>query len=375
MPLLTTDPVPVIAVSGTPRERGRQHGALIRDRVRLGVERYMERFVHFGRLDREQAHEVARSFIEPIKAYDPEILEEIEGIAEGAELPFEGVLAMNCRSELMFAVQRPECSSFALQPSVTEDGHTYVGQNWDWAPDIADTIAVVMIAQEPDKPDVVLLDEAGIVGRMGFNSAGIGLCTNTLIADQGPPEGVPYNVLLRGVLNQRRLDDAIGALVRPPRAICSNYLIGDPAGQTMDVEVAPSGFDYIPPHDGVITHGNHFAGGRLGLHDRTVEKWPDSLYRECRLRQLLEVHAPRIAVEHMQEALRDGFGHPNAISRHADPEQGHFDQLQTIASIVVDCGDRECWIAFGPPDEGGYERYTLDALARETALAETASRF
>ncbi len=367
MPLLSSAPVPVIAVSGAPRERGRQHGELLRERVRLGVDRYMERFAHFSKLTRDQAREAARAFVAPIEAYDVDILDEIVGIAEGAELPFEDVLAMNCRSELMFVAQRPECSSFALQPSVTADGHTYVGQNWDWAPDIAETIAVVLIKQEPDKPNVLLLDEAGIVGRMGLNSAGIGLCTNTLIADQGPAEGVPYNVLLRGVLNQRRLDSAIGALIRPRRAICANYLIGDAAGQTMDIEIAPSGFDYIPPRDGVITHGNHFAGGRLGLNDRTVEKWPDSLYRECRLRQLLEVHTPRITVEHMQEALRDSFGYPNAISRHADADQGRFDQLQTIASIIVDCNDRECWIAFGPPDEAGYEHHTLDALAGRRA--------
>jgi isopenicillin-N N-acyltransferase like protein len=371
MPRLSADPVPVVSVSGTPLERGRQHGELIRERVQLGVDRYMERFAHFAELSREQAQDAARAFILPVEAYDPEILEEIRGIAEGAELPFDEVLAMNCRSELMFAVQRPECSSFALQPSVTADGHTYVGQNWDWAPDIAETIAVVLIKQEPDKPDVLLLDEAGIVGRMGLNSAGIGLCTNTLIADQGPPEGVPYNMLLRGVLNQRRLDDAIGALIRPPRAICANYLIGDAAGQTIDVEIAPTGFDYVPPRDGVITHGNHFAGGRLGLHDRSVEKWPDSLYRECRLRQLLEVHAPSITVEHMQDALRDGFGHPNAISRHADAEQGRFEQLQTIASIIVDCNDQECWIAFGPPDQGGYEHYSLGSLRQGATTGQT----
>jgi isopenicillin-N N-acyltransferase like protein len=364
MPLIASSPVPIISISGTPRERGREHGQLISDRIQLGVERYLERFAHFAGLNRKQAHEVAKTFIEPIRAYDPEILEEIEGIAEGAVLPLEDILAMNCRSELMFATQAMECSSFALQATITADGHTYVGQNWDWAPDVADTIAIVAIKQEPAKPDLMLLDEAGIVGRMGFNSAGIGLCTNTLIADQGPPEGVPYNVLLRGVLNRRRLDDAIGALIRPRRAICSNYLIGDAGGQTIDVELGTESFDYIAPREGIITHGNHFAGGRLGLRDRSVEKWPDSLYRECRLRQLLEVLAPSVTIEHMQDALRDRFGEPNAISRRVDAEQARFDQLETIASIIIDCDARESWIALGRPDRSVYAHYTLATLLR-----------
>jgi isopenicillin-N N-acyltransferase like protein len=370
---ISTGSVPVISVSGTPRVRGYEHGRLLRDRVHLGVERYMDRFQHFAGLTRGQAGETARIFVEPIRSYDPEILEEIEGIAEGAELPFEDVLAMNCRSELMFATPRAECSSFALQPSATADGHTYVGQNWDWAPDITETLAIVVISQEPTKPDLLILDEAGIVGRMGFNSAGLGLCTNTLIADETSPVGVPYNVLLRGVLNQRRLDDAIGALIRPRRAICSNYLIGDAAGQTMDVEVSPEAFDYIAPHDGIITHGNHFAGGRIGLRDLSVEKWPDSLYRECRLRELLEPHVSSITVEHMQDALRDRFGDPHSISRRADDTHDQFDRLQTIASIIVDCDDRECCIAVGPPHAAQYAHYTLEALVGTGGVGASAA--
>jgi isopenicillin-N N-acyltransferase like protein len=363
MPATSHKTFPIISVSGEPRERGAEHGRLLRYQVALAVERYLERFKHFAGLDRAEARREATRYVKPIREYDPDILAEMEGVAEGAGLAFEDVLAMNCRSELMFGANViMECSSFALQPSVTEDGHTYVGQNWDWAPDIVETIAVVAIRQEPDKPDVVLLDEAGIVGRMGFNSSGVGLCTNTLIADQGRPEGVPYNVLLRGVLNSRRLDDAIAALIRPDRAISSNYVIGDAGGQTIDVEVAPDQYDYVQPSNGIITHGNHFAGSRLMVRDRSVEKWPDSLYRECRIRDVLAEHAPRIGLEHMMTALRDRFGHPHAVSRHAAPEQDRFDQLQTVASLIVDCDDRECWIAMGPPDGAEYTRYEFEDL-------------
>jgi isopenicillin-N N-acyltransferase-like protein len=370
MPLIANEPFPIVCVSGDPRERGAEHGRLLSDRVALAVERYMERFAHFAQLDRTGARREARRYVEPIREYDHEILAEIEGVSEGASLVFEDVLAMNCRSELMFGSNViMECSSFALQPSITADGHTYVGQNWDWAPDIADTLALVAIRQEPQKPDIVLLDEAGIVGRMGFNSSGLGLCTNTLIADQGQPDGVPYNVLLRGVLNSRRLDDAIGALIRPARAICSNYVIGDAGGQTMDVEVTPEQFDYVVPRDGIITHGNHFAGPRIEVRDRSVEKWPDSLYRECRIRDMLQPHAPELRVEHMMEAMRDRFGHPHAVSRHADPTQSRFEQLQTIASLIVDCDDRECWIAAGPPDQGEYRHYELAQLFDSSSVS------
>jgi isopenicillin-N N-acyltransferase-like protein len=367
---LAANELPLICVAGTARERGRQHGELLHDRIALAVDRYMERFRYFAQLDRAAARLTARRFVDPIRAYDAEILEEIVGIAEGAELPFEDVLAMNCRSELMFGKNMAaECTAFGLQPSVTADGHTYVGQNWDWAPDAAETIAIVVIRQEPEAPDILLLDESGVVGRLGLNSAGIGLVTNTILAKQGLPDGVPYNVLLRGVLNARRLDDAMGALIRSPRAISSNHLIGDAGGQTINVEVAPDQFDVTGPVDGIVTHGNHFAGLRMQVHDLGVERWPDSLYRVCRLRDALAAHAPAIEREDMMEALRDTFGAPNAISRRADPAQPPLEQVGTVASIVVDCDEQTCWIANGAPDEAAFVEYRLRDLPVGTATS------
>src|SRR3981081_3844832 len=120
MPRIAREPFPIIAVSGGPRERGREHGRLLREQIAVGVERYMERFAHFSGLDRDGAREEARRYIGPIRAYDSSVLEELEGSAEGSGLQFEDVLAMNCRSELMFGSRViMECSSFALQPSIT----------------------------------------------------------------------------------------------------------------------------------------------------------------------------------------------------------------------------------------------------------------
>ena len=95
MPLMSTDPLPAICVEGSPRERGAQHGQLLRDRVELAVAQYLERFAHFGNLDRAGARREARRYIDPIREYDLEILEEIEGIAEGSGLAFEDILAIN----------------------------------------------------------------------------------------------------------------------------------------------------------------------------------------------------------------------------------------------------------------------------------------
>jgi isopenicillin-N N-acyltransferase-like protein len=360
MPIVGDDPIPILLTGGDAHERGRQHGELAQDRVGLSVERYMERFQHFAGLSPSAVRAKAAEFAPIIKAYDPELLEEIGGVADGAGFTLEELLAVNCRSEIMFGTPLPECTSFGLQPEATANGHVYVGQNWDWAPDIKQTLILLIIEQAP-KPTVVLLDEAGMIGRMGFNSAGIGLVTNTLISEQWQ-FGVPYNVLLRGILNQMQLSDAIAAVVRPTRALSANYLIGDARGQTIDIEVSPIHIDHLAPQTGIITHGNHFDGARLSGRDLSLERFPDSLYRSCRLRDQLSLGSGDLTEQDMQDALRDGFGKPHAIAREVDPSQGRFEQLETVASIIIDLTARRFLLAGGAPDRYPYFEFELDKL-------------
>ena len=368
MPVVGNTPFPILIVEGEARERGRQHGELARDQIGLSVERYMARFQHFAGLTPEQAREIAGSFADPIRDYDPDILEEIEGVAEGSGFRREDLLAVNCRSEVMFGVAFPECTSFGLQPDVTATGHTYVGQNWDWAPDIQETIIVLVVKQDP-KPAIVLLDEAGMIGRMGMNSAGIALASNTLLTEEHQ-RGVPYNVLLRGILNENTFSKAIAALITPRRALAANYLFGDGEGQTLDIEASPTHTDIIAPTDGIVTHGNHFEGARLKGRDLGLERFPDSAYRPCRLRDLLRTAGRRITEGDMQSALQDTFGFPNSISRAVDPEKYGLEQLETVASIIFDATDQRFLLHRGAPTGGEYNEFDLAALVEgKTAVA------
>jgi len=361
MAVLGSEPIPIVSVEGEPRERGRLHGELAGEQVAVSVERYMERFAHYAKLTPDEARRRAAEFAKPIREYDQALLDEIEGVAEGAGFTAEDLLAVNCRSEVMFGTAPVmECTSFGLQPQVTANGHTYVGQNWDWAPDIKETLLLLVIKQEP-RPTVVLLDEAGMIGRMGLNSAGLALATNTLLTEQRQL-GVPYNILLRGILNQATMADAVAALVHPKRAISANYLIGHADGQVLDFEASPVHLDRIAPEGGIVTHGNHFTGARLQGRDLSLERFPDSAYRDCRLRDAMAPHAPSITEEHIQEALRDAFGSPNAICRQRDPELAPLDQLETVASIIMDVDERRFLLARGAPDANPYHEFRVAEL-------------
>lgn len=360
--------IKVVVATGDARERGRRHGSQAAVEVAHGIEAYMDRFAHFAGMSRQEACTAARRYVEPIRRYDEAILEELAGIAEGADRPLDEVLALNCRSELMYTTGgMPECTSFGLMPDITSTGHTYVGQNWDWAPDTKDRLILLVVQQDP-RPAILLIDEAGMVGRMGLNAAGIGLASNTLIAEHAQI-GVPYNVLLRGVLNSANISDALAALVRPERALGANFLVGDGAGQVLDIEASSFHVDYISPRNGIITHGNHFAGQRLHGRDMSLERFPDSLYRECRLRDHFERCGDAITWNDMVEGLCDSFGSPNAIRRSVDSRQQPLEQIETVASFVLDVTERTIFLCKGQPDASAYARIEIDEVTAEVSAA------
>src|SRR5690606_23325984 len=134
-----------------------------------------------------------------------------------------------------------ECSSFAVLPEASANGHTVVGQNWDWVPFAEETV-VMVVAQRDDGPDFVTIAEAGHVAKVGVNAAGLGVCTNTLVGtlDDGRP-GVPYHVLLRVLLDAESMSGAMSVLYGPDRAFSANYLIAHADGLAANVETVPGG--------------------------------------------------------------------------------------------------------------------------------------
>src|SRR4051794_20306707 len=76
----------VRVASSSPFDRGQAVGDATRHEVLESIDAYRETFAHYTRLSWEDIREVALGFAEPIAAYDPEILAEIEGLAVGAQV-------------------------------------------------------------------------------------------------------------------------------------------------------------------------------------------------------------------------------------------------------------------------------------------------
>jgi isopenicillin-N N-acyltransferase-like protein len=363
-----------ISIAGTPLARGQQYGRQAARLVHRAVAAYRDVFEHRAGLDWAAAVAHARSFAPDIERFLPDALAEMRGIADGAGVPFEAVLVLNCRSELMFAAARSkgetppgECTSFAVAPEASADGHVLLGQNWDWVP-FAREICVMVEARRDDKPSYATIVEAGMLAKVGLNAAGFGLCTNTLVSERDVDRrGVPYHVMLRALLDCESVDAASRTLGSVERALSANYLVADRAGHAMNFETiagGPAEIHATRPQDGRLAHANHFLAPQFAPIDAYVAKSPHSLTRLSAMRRGLAAGEP-LSVRRLQHLLRDHDNAPNGICSHPDAAAHPLYARTTVASIVSDLTAGELWFTDGPPCEGAYRTYRFHSHATQ----------
>jgi isopenicillin-N N-acyltransferase-like protein len=374
---------PRIRVEGTHYERGLQYGAQARAQVHLSVQAYGRVFAHYTGWDWPAVRRAAAAFEAPIAAFRPAYLDEMRGIAEGAGLDLADVLAINVRSEVIYAAkarQAPlaeratarqppaECSAFAVVPAPgASQPVTLVGQNWDWLLHSAQTM-VVLEARQDDGPDFVTVVEAGLLAKIGLNAAGLGLVTNALVtdADIGAP-GLPYHVLLRAILDCATVTEALQVLQAGTRSSSANYLIAHASGAALDVEAAPGDFTRLYPlfpDRGLLLHTNHFLSPHFlspGLHPADLSLWamPSSAVRLQRLRAGAETPA---TLDDFRGLLADHADYPRSICSHPQADDHPLEQGATIASVVMDLTARRVWLAAGNPCRAPYRELDVSWL-------------
>jgi len=349
---------PLVELSGAHKERGRQYGEQARDLIHFNLDGYWRLFRHYTTLDRPAILEQVRVYAEPIRAYAPHVLDEIRGIAAGAGVTFEEILALNCRTELLSVNNVPlrECTAVFVAPERAVDGRTLLAQNWDWA-ELLRGGAVLLRVEQPSRPTILTLTEAGIVAKIGLNSAGIGACLNFLRHDHRRI-GVPVHVILREALSADRLGLAAAAVYRAHRADAANYLLAHADGEAIDLEATPSDVGFLHPQDGWLIHTNHFLTPRLQAGDKGIYDSDSTLLRYGRALRLLKADAGPLAISTLKNLFCDHFNHPKGICRHPDPTRPEPEQDATLASMIVDLRTRQMHLCAGEPCQGEY--YTVD---------------
>lgn len=361
---------PLIEVTGTPFERGQQYGEQAGDRIRKGIEHY-EHQIRASGLKTDGLETIIDRFAGAIEEYGPQYIEEMRGIAKAVGTELSAILLINARTEILKLARRREkglddfmsdgCTGVFVMPEVTRDGQFIHAQNWDWKAECAET-AVVLKVKRSDGPDILTFTEAGGLARTGFNAAGISISGNYLETDQDYRTlGVPLAIIRRKVLEQDHLAMSMQAVYGTRKSASNNMMVGHAHGVAIDFECAPDETFLVHPQGGLLVHANHFQSpvALSKLQDKGVVNMPDSLYRDVRVRGLIEPALGKVTTTDVKTALLDTFETPWSVCRPPRKSLSN-NQSATVATIVMVPALGRMEVALLPALNPNFANFSLD---------------
>jgi isopenicillin-N N-acyltransferase-like protein len=372
---------PIIETSGLARERGRIHGAAARARVERSIATYAGLFAYCG-IDWREAQERGAAYRDAIAGLDAELLEEIIGIAEGSGRAMNEILALNARTEILppsHPTERNprwralvdanrasgipdwgECTAIAVPPAASATGGTLMAQNWDWIGAQREALVVLRIG-ETNGSSCMTLTEAGMLAKIGLNDRGLGVCLNILRSKtDGSRPGVPVHPLLRALLKCGDLEEAIALAGRLSFGASSNVLCADAGGGAANLEFSPLGLQAMRGDGSVLCHTNHFLSPGGGPGEAALAPSLSSGPRLARARTLVAARHT-IGVADLKRMLRDESEGYLSICRRPDPALEAEVRLESVASVIMELGERRMHIAPDVPSLAEYESIVLSA--------------
>jgi isopenicillin-N N-acyltransferase-like protein len=340
--------LPYVKLSGTHEEIGYQHGKLLRDRVRDCYTFYTRELFNDPGFDFEAS---GRRFLDFIGEHFPHYALEIEGIAQGSGLAPWQISVLNARTEVFLQANAAlinECTALYFAEE------RLLGQNWDWMMPCEDLI-VLMEIEKNDGHRILMMTEPGIIGKIGFNDAGLGVCLNILLGHEGFT-AMPVHIMLRALLDSRSVNEARDLLIRTPMDTFSHVLVGDCQGASLSMEFAGTKTLEVDYGGEIPLHTNHYLSEERDADH--IDVIVDSRCRMKRARELLD-GIEQTSFDMMKKVLLDDADGEHAICKQYTPiwnlEHG------TICSLIMDLPRRTLHITKGNPHRaGGYTAFTLD---------------
>ena len=339
-------PIPFLRVEGSHREVGRQVGEATADTVRRAV------VLPFD-----------PAAVEPYRAaaaeHLPWIVEELEGVAEGAGVDPLAVFAASIEELASDGSASERCTDLVAMPEVTADGHLLVAHNNDWtAESERDVVAIEW--HVPGEP-VCFTIGIGPWLSVGWNEAGLSVTGNEL-SPADMRAGIPRLLQMRHAVTRRTLEDAVEAVLDPARASSYNWVFAHRDGRALNVEGTATRAETSVPERGVLAHTNHYLHPRL-LELEGSDRLEGTTARLCRARELLAARREPWTVDALVGALSDHEGAPESLCRHGSGDEGH-----TIFWCVADVSAGEIRYGLGPPCTSTPERYSFGASATREQL-------
>lgn len=213
-------PVIEYATDTDHRENGRSHGEAYREAIHELF--HIRKDLMLGRNPglEPELEPLAKAQFEVSRKFDPDLAEELEGIAEGANLSLSDIVIVNNYTDFR-DINLPEegCSTIHIE---SEKG-IFSGQTWDMHASAKKYVCLIK------SPSMVSFSLVGCVGMMGFNTDRAMIGVNN-INTKNARAGLIWPLLVRHVLKAKNLKGMQERLIKSPVTSGHSYILSHPDG-------------------------------------------------------------------------------------------------------------------------------------------------
>ncbi len=298
--------------------------------------------------------------------WQPDVLEEVRGIAEGAEVDFETMFAYQLIDEMWAMgnmLGNHHCSSIGVDRR--GDRPTIVAQNLDLPQYMHGYQTLLHIKLPPSDEDIdgkplqiLAFTIPGIVAADGVNNYGVAVACNTVLQLKPDPNGLPVDFVVRGMLGCRTREAAVEFAQSVTHAAGQNYIVGG-KNEAWSIECSQDVVTRFEPSPGCgyTYHTNHPVANEnyrdeyrqrveaAQAEDREATQSFRFTSLEARLTDPAEIDVRKITET---LASRD---HPRDSICNAS----------TYGSLIMVLGEQPyLLLAPGKPDETEFQKFTFD---------------
>lgn len=195
------------------------------------------------------------------------------------------------------------------------------------------------------KPTIIQVTEAGIIGKIGFNSSGVGTLFNAIKVHGVDATRLPAHFGLRMALESRMASEAVAKLEAYGMASSAHILIADNLS-SIGLEFTKSTFAHcLPDFDHRVVHANHLLEEHPGEVDTVWLR--DSLTRVHTMKENVGKLDKDASWKEVSTLFEDEQNSPGAICRVETKETGS----ETLFNIVMDLKAKKAVVRLGRPTE------------------------
>jgi len=310
------DGLEVLHLEGSPFERGVAHGKFLREEIHQTIDRWIREVEEQFHAD---FHTVLAEFLEStsyqawLKELDPDLLDEVFGMAESSGVAYGTLLAFQMSEEMMTVLEGEVRNCTVLGFCGSDSSHTLLAQNMDPPLFLHGHPFVMHVVPGNGGAEQYIFTVPGHLGLAGMNDRGIAVTCNSISMLNHDTTGLPVVSVVRQLLSRTRLEDAVSFLKEISFTLPQCYTLGGPEGLRCFECSAGAMAEFYPfENRNIVLHTNYSIHNRdfnqgfidlLAAYGKTIDD-PYYCPRYFLAYDEIEDRNRHLSIRDMQDILR-----------------------------------------------------------------------